>query len=125
MKNSKKLSGEEREARLWEFAKKSQVDVEISDDLLRDLGLIGWMEEDNSIARMRLILFSCTAIACTIWVVSGLFAYFIAVIQACLSLRLYLPIQLTRQLRTLLEEASRLGVSPCSARTTCRRRDRR
>lgn len=43
MENPKKLSDDEREARLWEFAKKSQLDVEISDDLLRDLGLIGWV----------------------------------------------------------------------------------
>ncbi len=78
MKNSKGISPEEREALLWEFAKKCQSGVEISDELLKKLGLVGWMEESNSVARMRFILFCCTAIVCTIWFASGVVAYFAA-----------------------------------------------
>ena len=74
----KKMSLDERDAHTWQIMKQLKPGVEISDEHLRDLGLIGWMEEDNSIVRMRLILFSCTAIVCAVWVVSGLFAYFMA-----------------------------------------------
>lgn len=72
----KKMSPDEREAHTWQIMKQLQPGVEISDEQLRELGLLDWVKEDNSIERMRLIFFCCTAIMCTIWVASDLVAYF-------------------------------------------------
>lgn len=73
---SKKLSVEERQAHIWEVVKQLKPDVAISNEQLRELGLLDWVETENSIARMNLIFYSCTAIVCAVWVASGLVAYF-------------------------------------------------
>ncbi len=72
----KKLSVEERQARIWEVAKQLKPGVAITDEQFREFGLLDWMEAENSIARMQFIFFCCTAIVCTVWVASGLVAYF-------------------------------------------------
>jgi len=76
--STKGMPAEERESRRWEIVQQFAASGEISDDELRELGLLDWMKEDNSIGRMRLIVFSCMAVACTIWVASGLVAFFVA-----------------------------------------------
>ncbi len=72
----KKMSIEEQQAHIWEVVKHLKFDVAISDAQLRELGLLDWVETENSIARMQLIFYFCTAIVCTIWIASGLVAYF-------------------------------------------------
>ena len=74
----RKMSPDEREAHTWQIMKQLQRGVEVSEEQLKELGLSDWMKEDNSMARMRLIFFSSTAILCTIWVASGLVVYFTA-----------------------------------------------
>jgi uncharacterized RDD family membrane protein YckC len=70
------MSVEERQAHIWEVAKQLKPSVAITNEQFREFGLQDWMEAENSIARMQLIFFCCTAIICTVWVASGLVAYF-------------------------------------------------
>lgn len=75
---TKKMTLDEREAHTWQVVKQLKPGIPITDEQLRELGLLDWVEEENSIARMEVIFYSCTAIVCAIWVMGGLVAYFVA-----------------------------------------------